>query len=197
MSKSSTALMISFFFMGIVVFSSSFSKLYNVFNREEVQQVQETHKIQAVPIIPVEITKLPEIPEPIVLPEQTEKDMYCLAQNIYFEAKNQSLYGQMAVAMVTLNRVLSEKYPDTICEVVWQRKQFSWTHDGKSDKPKNQKAWETAIGVANITVTIYDDRKEDITNGALFYHAYYVSPSWSKVFVETAKIEDHIFYKEN
>jgi len=57
----------------------------------------------------------------------SDEDRYCLQQNIFFEARNQSTLGQAAVAWVTLNRVESTRYPDTICEVVWQKSQFSWT----------------------------------------------------------------------
>lgn len=85
-------------------------------------------------------------------PEDYDKEIECLAQNIYFEAKSESLKGQIAVGLVTINRVLSEKYPNTICEVVWQKRkhpktgkwvaQFSWTWDGKHDNPRNKEAYE-------------------------------------------------------
>mgnify|MGYP003628329525 CR=1 FL=1 len=83
--------------------------------------------------------------------------LMCLALNVYHEAKNQSLIGQIAVAQVVMNRVRDERYPDTVCEVVEQgptyswkkdypvknRCQFSWYCDGKSDKPKEGHAWLT------------------------------------------------------
>ena len=58
----------------------------------------------------------------------------CLVTAIFFEARDQPLMGQYAVAEVVMNRVASVKYPDDICSVVFQRKQFSFTHDGLSDK---------------------------------------------------------------
>ncbi len=78
----------------------------------------------------------------------TNDDHIALACNIYFEARNESTEGMMAVVAVTMNRVASAKYPATVAEVVWQNKQFSWTHDGKMDRPKNRPSWEQAITLA-------------------------------------------------
>ena len=92
---------------------------------------------------------------------QKREQLYCGAQNIYHESRGESNLGQIAVAQVVRNRVESQKYPNTICEVVWQPKQFSWTHDGRSDEPKDRKAFVKAVWlhlVANI--------KNDITDGA-------------------------------
>ena len=136
-------------------------------------------------------------------------DRFCLAQNIYFEAGNQPLAGKMAVANVTLNRVMDEQFPNNICDVVYQTKtwkkswkgnmipvrgqcQFSWFCDGKSDEPKDSKTWLEAIRIAD---TMMYNNHIDITDGALWYHAYYVQPYWSKHLKKVVEIEDHIFYK--
>ena len=66
----------------------------------------------------------------------SEDDLECLVRNVYHESRNQSLLGQAAVAHVTLSRVKSPLYPDSVCGVVWQKGQFSWTEDGKSDRMK-------------------------------------------------------------
>jgi spore germination cell wall hydrolase CwlJ-like protein len=124
-----------------------------------------------------------------------EKQTDCLAKNIYFEARNQSFLGQRAVAWVTLNRVKDEQYPKSVCEVVWQDGQFSWTEDGKSDKPNDETSWMLAQFVAEIAMYSYG-QIPDPTNGATMYHADYVDPYWSSKFVETVEIEDHIFYKD-
>lgn len=124
-----------------------------------------------------------------------ENQTDCLAKNIYFEARNQSFLGQRAVAWVTLNRVKDNKYPESVCEVVWQNGQFSWTEDGKSDKPKDKESWMLAKFVAEIAVQTYG-QLPDPTDGATMYHANYVNPYWSSKFVETTVIDDHIFYKD-
>ena len=136
-------------------------------------------------------------------------DRFCLAQNIYFEAGNQPLAGKMAVANVTLNRVMDEQFPNNICDVVYQTKtwkkswkgnmipvrgqcQFSWFCDGKSDEPKDSKTWLEAIRIAD---TMMYNNHIDITDGALWYHAHYVQPYLSKHLKKVVEIEDHIFYK--
>jgi spore germination cell wall hydrolase CwlJ-like protein len=83
-----------------------------------------------------------------------DDDRIALACNIYWEARTETLQGMMAVVAVTLNRVASAKYPDTVREVVWQRKQFSWTHDGKVDRPSHRPSWLQALAIAErFTVT--------------------------------------------
>lgn len=125
-----------------------------------------------------------------------EKQTDCLAKNIYFEARNQSFLGQRAVAWVTLNRVTNENYPKSVCEVVWQDGQFSWTEDGMSDKPKDKTSWMLAQFVAEVAIHTYG-QIPDPTGGATMYHADYVNPYWSSDFVETRVIDNHIFYKDS
>lgn len=129
-----------------------------------------------------------------------EAVLVCLALNVYHEARDQGPIGEMAVAHVVLNRVESNKFPNSICGVVSQggyqrrnRCQFSWYCDGKSDKPFDEKSWARAQEVAKAALT---DGSEDPTDGALYYHAHYVSPKWAKSFRLTATIGDHNFYAE-
>lgn len=116
--------------------------------------------------------------------------MTCLALNVYFEARNQDVDGQRLVAEVTMNRVASDKFPDTVCKVVWQRKAFSWTHDGKSDKPRNKEAWHRAQEIA----------KEVLLEGcaictrATYYHTTESLPYWASEYTVVALWGDHIFY---
>jgi N-acetylmuramoyl-L-alanine amidase len=120
----------------------------------------------------------------VMLFAPTEFD--CLAQNVYYEARNQPIEGQLAVADVTLNRVEDPRWPDTICGVVEQKNQFSWV--GKvSGRPKG-KAWRTAKEVALHSLTNTDR----IT--ATHFHATYVSPDWAKNKKRVKKIKTHIFY---
>ena len=140
-----------------------------------------------------------------------ETAFICLALNTYHEAKNQSLVGQIATAQVVMNRVEDNRFPNTICEVVkqgptrpsWEdpkkeypikhRCQFSWYCDGKSDIPKNEKAWKKAQDYAYLV--LYNRIAIDVTEGATHYHATYVKPSWAKTKTRTTRIESHIFYR--
>ena len=140
-----------------------------------------------------------------------ETAFVCLALNTYHEAKNQSLVGQIATAQVVMNRVEDTRFPNTVCEVVkegptrpsWEdpekeypikhRCQFSWYCDGKSDVPKNKKAWKKAQDVAFLV--LYNKIQLDVTEGATHYHATYVRPSWAKTKKRTTRIEKHIFYR--
>ena len=140
-----------------------------------------------------------------------ETAFICLALNTYHEAKNQSLVGQVATAQVVMNRVADDRYPNTVCEVVkqgphrpsWEnpekeypvkhRCQFSWYCDGKSDIPKNEKAWKKAQDYAYLV--LYNRINLDVTEGATHYHATYVRPAWAKTKTRTTRIEKHIFYR--
>jgi len=133
-----------------------------------------------------------------------DRERICLAKNIYFEARNQSKRGQIAVALVTLNRVNSPDFPDDVCGVVWQSKvvrgrrigQFSWTQDGKSDYPMNHKVWVASYNLAGRLLHQAKSKGVmDFTNGALFYHADYIKPKWSSEMQLVAKIDAHKFYK--
>lgn len=120
-----------------------------------------------------------------------ELAILCLSMNVYFEARNQPIAGQVAVAQVTMNRVNSPDYPDTVCGVVNQRNQFSWYWDGKSDVPKHEKSWDNAQMVALGVMA--GSGHADLEN-VMHYHALYVKPYWAKKMQVVAKIDDHIFY---
>lgn len=130
--------------------------------------------------------------------EIDNEELYCLALNNYFEARGESRKGQFAVASVVLNRVKNPRFPDSICGVVKQggykkkyRCQFSWWCDGLSDKPMNKQAWKQSIELAR---SVLEKHHNDITAGALWYHADYVSPYWRTSMKRGPKIGRHIFY---
>ena len=136
----------------------------------------------------------------------------CLADNIYWEARNQTAKGMIGVALVTRNRVLDSRFPHSYCEVVIQgptkpswkdpniriplrhRCQFSWYCDGKSDIVPyyDLDVYEFA---RTIAFKIYNGKLEDFTDGATHYHANYVSPEWAETKTWTVAIDDHIFYR--
>jgi N-acetylmuramoyl-L-alanine amidase len=129
---------------------------------------------------------------------EIDQDLRCLALNIYHEARSEPESGQIAVARVTLNRVESESFPESICGVVKQggqkrhRCQFSWWCDGRPDDPTEQKAWKRSL---EISRRVLADEVPDPTNGALYYHTDYVSPKWSQHFQRTTRIGRHLFYR--
>ena len=125
-----------------------------------------------------------------------EKELNCLAENIYHEAGNQSLMGKIGVAFVTINRSKNINYSNNVCSVVYQKYngicQFSWVCEGKI--VRNNAAYREAKRIAILVVTKYNELI-DPTEGALFFHAHYVKPDWSRRFIKTVRIDDHIFYK--
>lgn len=143
--------------------------------------------------------------EYISLSKDKRTEIDCLAENIYFEAGRESKTGQIAVAFVTLNRVKSGRFPDSICGVVKQKInsvcQFSWWCDAKTYHISTNKL------LTRTTNSLYNDihelatyfyinheRLDDPSRGALFYHADYVSPGWTNM-IRTAVIGRHIFYQ--
>lgn len=151
---------------------------------------------------PPEFAHLVELPEedPYVYRnfiEWSDEDKKCLADNIYFEAKNQSMRGQVAVALVTMNRVNSPYWPNTVCGVVHEEDQFSWYWDGKPDNPIHAPSYEQATWIADGFLSV-DAAFVDFTYGSDHYHADYVEPFWirdeSKM-VRVKQIETHIFYR--
>ena len=135
---------------------------------------------------------------------------YCMALNIYYEARGSNFADQMAVADVVLNRVQDTRYPQTVCNVVYQgehkaswktgkpipirnRCQFSWYCDGKPDEPKDTDAWQSAQ-VSAYRIINYGEFR-GLTEGATHYHAGYVSPRWASSLQLVGKIGDHIYYR--
>lgn len=130
------------------------------------------------------------------LSPQDKKQVKCLAKNIYFEAKGESRLGQIAVANVTLNRVMSEKFADSVCGVVYERSQFSWVKTTKRKKSvkMDEKLFQEILELATVVYLTYDPLK-DVTRGATRFHAKNVHPKWKDV-QKTAKIGGHVFYRE-
>lgn len=133
-------------------------------------------------------------------------ELTCLTYNIYHEARGEGIPAQRAVAWVTMNRVISTKYPNSICDVVYQshrdkngnpikhKCQFSWYCDGKSDEINDVDAYLIAEDVA-FNVFLAHHFQIDPTDGAVMYHADYVQPSWKNHYQRTVQIDTHIYYK--
>jgi N-acetylmuramoyl-L-alanine amidase len=129
-----------------------------------------------------------------------KRELTCLALNVYFEARGESMAGQHAVAEVTMNRVASKFYPDSICGVVYEKKwdrlreryvsAFSWTEFESRPLPEG-KAWQRAQKAA---LEVYYGRKEPVLKGATLYHSVRVRPSWARGVKPVARIGRHVFY---
>lgn len=164
----------------------------------------------------------PSIPVPVAVPQQlayarenapatefdtnlqpamrvSEREHWCMATAIYFEARGESYRGQVAVAQVVRNRVAHSNYPNTICGVVFQnqtwrnRCQFSFACDGRPERVTEPEAWAQAEEIADqvIAGTLYLSEVGNATH----YHANYVYPHWAPRMTRLARIDHHIFYR--
>lgn len=123
------------------------------------------------------------------LDEQTD----CLAVAVYFEARGESLEGQLAVANVVMNRARSGRYPASWCEVVRQPWQFSFVRGGRFPRvDRSSAAWQRATAIARIAA---EGLAAKVDPDVLWYHADYVSPSWGTRLKRVDKIGTHIFYR--
>ena len=138
--------------------------------------------------------KLLSLPVP-----KSGKQMSCLAEALYFEARGEPITGQLAVGEVILNRVEDSRYPSSICKVINQGTgrrfacQFTYTCDGKLETVHERKAYEMALKLAKILITTHDGK---LTKRSTHYHSNYVNPKWSKKFERVAKYGRHIFYRQ-
>ena len=123
------------------------------------------------------------------LDEQTN----CLATAVYFEARGESLEGQLAVARVVMNRAASGKYPPSWCATIKQPAQFSFVRHGEFPAVNtNCDAWRKAEGIARLAAA---NVVPSLSNDVLWYHATYVAPSWGQRLSRVQQIGAHIFYR--
>lgn len=177
---------------------------YNIFFRDNSEIDNQKIVIRTNSVTPI----------PVEDPFFKNNEITCLAKNMYFEARSEGIAGVVATTQVVYNRVDSEEYPNTICEVIEQAKisqwwlkekgvikpiknkcQFSWFCDGYSDEPKDDKTYSELFSLAEEFVNGDHKNMIDITGGALWYHADYVHPRWANSKEVTAKVGRHIFYK--
>ncbi len=125
------------------------------------------------------------------LPREISGEVGCIASAIYFEARGEPLEGQLAVGRVVVARARSGKFPASYCAVVLQPKQFSFVRDGAMP-PIDYYSWQwrNAVAVARIA---HAGSWRSPVEGALFYHATYVSPGWRRAVI--AQVGNHIFYR--
>jgi spore germination cell wall hydrolase CwlJ-like protein len=124
-------------------------------------------------------------------PAELSSELRCLAGAIYFEAKSESLPGQLAVGRVVVNRAKSGRFPASYCGVVYQPSQFSFVHGhGMPAINTNSQDWRDAVAIAQIADA---NSWRSPTEGALFFHAARVSPGWH--LTRVARVDNHVFYR--
>ena len=130
----------------------------------------------------------------VTAPKNSSKsDLYWMTMNIYYEAGVEPENGKYAVAQVTLNRLRTRQWGDSICSVVYSKAQFSWTLKKKLHKPQGD-AWLESRWVAH-TVLAQNIRVAPLQD-ATYYHADYVNPKWAKTVAKIQQVGTHIFYKK-
>ncbi|MGB8621235.1 MAG: cell wall hydrolase [Paracoccaceae bacterium] len=123
----------------------------------------------------------------------------CLSEALYFEARGENVKGQFAVAEVIMNRVASPNFPDSVCDVIHQgtgrryQCQFTYTCDGNKEVIAEKDAYDRVSKVARLML---DGAPRNLTGGATYYHTRAVNPRWSRVFLRTAAIGRHLFYRK-
>jgi len=139
-------------------------------------------------------------PHEFVSLKDRERQLRCMADNIYYEAGMEPAEGKIAVGQIVMNRVAHPDYPKDPCQVIYQRNvfyaktvcQFTWYCDGSvGRRPVRQDLWNESYEAAKMV--LMEGFRLPSLQGALFYHADYVNPQWKKV--QVAKIGRHIFYR--
>ena len=126
----------------------------------------------------------------------------CAVRSLYHEGRGESLVGQAYIVKTVLNRVRDTKHPHSVCGVIYQRKQFSWTHQIPKNKHKvpnktaSEKELLKQLEVISTVVIWIDRLGWDFTEGSQFYHSVKVKPNWDYTKLErTETVGNHVFYK--
>lgn len=150
---------------------------------QEIQEITEAPRAQS----------LRELVAAMPATGELSDELQCLAGAIYFESRGEPLSGQLAVAQVIINRAEDRRFPSSYCGVVYQRSQFSFVKGGRMPRIKTgSAAWTRAKAIARIA---HRGLWESEAGNALYFHAKYVRPSWSRKKVALATIDTHVFYR--
>lgn len=123
-----------------------------------------------------------------------DRELECLTRNMYFEARGATEADKLAVAFVTLTRVVDPRWPDTICEVVYQRRQFSWANVNPNRPVTNPLVYANLRLLAQQVLT--QRITQDPAKGAQWYYNYHlVNPSWRAGKEATLRTPYHVYLK--
>lgn len=157
-----------------------------------VQTVPETPKVETQNAVPM-ASDLDDYLAGVSAPARLDEQLNCLAGAIYHESKGEPLAGQLAVARVIVARAESPKFPSSYCGVVFQRHQFSFVRGSSMPSiNRSSRAWQRAKKLALIAD---QNGWQSEAEGALYFHANYVNPRWSRKMTRLAQIDNHIFYR--
>lgn len=124
----------------------------------------------------------------------SKQDEFCMAKNIYHEARSEPTLGKYAVAQVTINRMKNPNYRNTVCGVVFEPYQFSWAnYHGRRWTTPSGESWVEAKRIARDVLA--NGKRIYGMDDALYYHATYVRPSWARKFDRVTRIGLHVFYE--
>ena len=161
------------------------------FVSQEVVQPLPQEGQETIAHAPIEATSLAELVAAMPGEGDMSNDMQCLASAIYFESRGEPLDGQLAVGQVVINRAESGKFPASYCGVVYQRSQFSFVRAGRMPAINtSSEAWRNAKAIARIA---HEGLWRSPVEGALFFHATHVQPSWRRTRI--ARVSRHVFYR--
>jgi spore germination cell wall hydrolase CwlJ-like protein len=142
-------------------------------------------------LVHINAATLPELVDQVAVPATVSPEIECLAGAVYFEARSESLAGQLAVGRVIVARTQSGRFPASYCGVVYQPSQFSFIH--RSTMPainRTSRLWQNAVKIALIA---HHGAWKSPAEGALFFHAARIGPVAGKTMV--TRIEHHVFYR--
>lgn len=173
-----------------------------------VEPIQSVSIDPLPPPAPVVVAPKP-VPKPVVLPKAprltkmfdvrykitvSKRDYECLAKNLYYEARGESVTGKIAVASVTWNRVRSRRWGSTFCDVVFAPRQFSWTFQDVRFKAPAGKEWTDS---KTATVSFLRGKRVEKLGGSDHYHERKISPHWNQTMKPKGIVGRHIFYVSN
>ncbi|MEM9500270.1 MAG: cell wall hydrolase [Pseudomonadota bacterium] len=162
-------------------------------SEEVVQPLPQADEASDAAEIAYEAKSLHELVGVVDAEAEMTEQMQCLASAVYFESRGEPLAGQLAVASVVINRAEDRRFPASYCGVVYQRAQFSFVKNGRMPQVKtNSAAWARARAIAKIA---HNGMWESEAADAVYFHATYVRPKWSRKKTRTAQIDTHIFYR--
>lgn len=126
----------------------------------------------------------------------SKQDLECMTANVFYEARGEPLLGKKAVAQVTLNRLAKKEWGKSVCEVVYKKKQFSWTAKGHRAAPPGPPRLDSAL-VALEALATRRYSPHDPTGGATWFHSAQMrKPPWTRKLYVSARIGGHVFYTQ-